>query len=61
MDEHYNTLRGWHEQDQEIIIYRTQGGGTVMWDGLCYRFVEPPENFPRFKPGDKMPEEWGIA
>jgi len=44
-------------------VYHTQGGGTVRWDDLQkdYVFVDPPEEFPQYKAGDIMPEDWGIA
>jgi hypothetical protein len=40
----------------------TQGGGTAVWDQLQnnYVFVETPEWWIDCKPGDLVPEEWGL-
>lgn len=44
------------------IVY-TQGGGSAEWSDSagCYLFVEPPDWWKECKPGDRVPEEWGIA
>lgn len=40
----------------------TQGGGTAIWDQLqkAYVFKTPPDWWVECKPGDLVPEEWGI-
>lgn len=40
----------------------TQGGGTAVWDQLqdAYVFVTTPDWSEDYKPGDVVPEEWGI-
>lgn len=40
----------------------TQGGGTAVWssDLNCFVFKTPPEWWTDCKPGDPVPEEWGL-
>lgn len=40
----------------------TQGGGTAVWDQLAdaYVFATPPDWWEDCKPGDLVPDEWGI-
>lgn len=40
----------------------TQGGGTAVWDhdALGYVFKEVPAWWDGCKPGDPVPEEWGV-
>lgn len=48
--------------DVEPLMH-TQGGGTAEWDNINKRwvFVEPPPDFPQYRKGDFVPEQWGIA
>lgn len=40
----------------------TQGGGTAVWDDLqqCHVFKRVPDWWADCKPGDPVPEEWGL-
>lgn len=47
------------DEDEE---HTTQGGGTAVWsnDQQNYVFKNPPEWWKECKPGDPVPEEWGL-
>lgn len=49
-----------YEDENEIV--HTQGGGTAKWDpyNKRYIFIDPPSNFPDFKAGDFVPENWRV-
>lgn len=40
----------------------TQGGGSAVWssDNQCYVFKTPPEWWMECRPGDPVPDEWGL-
>ena len=43
-------------------VFGTQGGGYVRWDDSLqdYVFVEPPEDTPELRVGDRLPEKWDL-
>ncbi len=43
-----------------FAVYATQGGGLARYQGDVLVWHEPPKEFPEFRVGDPVPEEWGT-
>ncbi len=47
--------------DQIVFpVYGTQGGGLARYQGDDLVWHEVPEDFPQFRIGGLVPEEWGT-